>query len=294
MTATLPGHLRYAIVPAILAQHSYGKSRIRVTKVTRLADRHEVRELTIEIELEGDFARSYTGGDNSLIIPTDTMKNVAYALAKEHPLESIEDFGNAIANHFLEHHRHVERATIRIVEYPLERIEVDGRGHPHAFCGLRRETRTSTVRGWRGGARVESGIDELFLLKSTGSAFTGFLRDRYTTLSDASDRILATILKAEWLYAADPPDWVLARMKIRQTLLETFAGHQSLSAQQTLYAMGAAALEACLQIDRITLTMPNKHRILVDLQPFGLENANEVFLATDEPHGTITGTLQRA
>jgi urate oxidase len=294
MTATLPGHLRYAIVPAILAQHSYGKSRIRVTKVTRLADRHEVRELTIEIELEGDFARSYTGGDNSLIIPTDTMKNVGYALAKEHPLESIEDFGSAIANHFLEHHRHVERATIRIVEHPLERIEVDGRGHPHAFCGLRHETRTSTVRGWRGGVRVESGIDELFLLKSTGSAFTGFLRDRYTTLSDASDRILATILKAEWLYAADPPDWVLARMKIRQTLLETFAGHQSLSAQQTLYAMGAAALEACLQIDRITLTMPNKHRILVDLQPFGLENANEVFLATDEPHGTITGTLQRA
>jgi urate oxidase len=286
--------LRYAIVPAILAQHSYGKSRIRVTKVTRLADCHEVRELTIEIELEGDFARSYTGGDNSLIIPTDTMKNVGYALAKEHPLESIEDFGSAIANHFLKHHSHVERATIRIVEHPLERIEVDGRGHPHAFCGLRRETRTCTVRGWRGGARVESGIDELFLLKSTGSAFTGFLRDRYTTLSDASDRILATILKAEWLYATAPPDWVLARMKIRQTLLETFAGHQSLSAQQTLYAMGAAALEACLQIDRMTLTMPNKHRILVDLQPFGLENANEVFLATDEPHGTITGTLQRA
>lgn len=281
-------------MPAILAQHSYGKSRIRVTKVTRLAERHEVRELTIEIQLEGDFASSYTGGDNSLIIPTDTMKNVAYALAKEHPLESIEDFGSAIANHFLEHHPHVERVTIRIVEQPLDRIEVDGRGHPHAFCGLRHETRTSTVRGWRGGLRIESGIDELFLLKSTGSTFTGFLRDRYTTLPDASDRILATILKAEWLYTTAPANWVVARMKIRQALLETFAGHQSLSAQQTLYAMGAAALEACPQIDRITLTMPNKHRILVDLQPFGLENANEVFLATDEPHGTITGTLQRA
>jgi urate oxidase len=286
--------LRYSIVPAILAQHSYGKSRIRVTKVTRLADRHEIRELTIEIELEGDFSGSYIEGDNSLIIPTDTLKNVTYALAKEHPLESIEDFGGAVANHFLEHHCHVERATVHIVEQPLERIEVDGRGHPHAFCGLRHETRTSTVRGWRGGLRVESGIDELFLLKSTGSAFTGFLRDRYTTLPDATDRILATILKADWLYTTAPADWTLARSQIRQTLLETFAGHQSLSAQQTLYAMGAAALESCPQIDRITLTMPNKHRILVDLLPFGLENANEVFLATDEPHGTITGTLERA
>jgi urate oxidase len=286
--------LRYAIVPAILAQHSYGKSRIRVTKVTRLADRHDVRELTIEIQLEGDFARSYTGGDNSLIIPTDTMKNVAFALAKEHSLNSIEDFGSAVANHFLEQHRHVDRATIGIVEQPLERIEVDGKAHPHAFCGLRRETQMTTVRGWRGGLRVESGIDELFLLKSTGSGFTGFLRDRYTTLADASDRILSTILKAEWLYTTAPADWIRARPKIRQALLQTFAGHQSLSAQQTLYAMGAAALEACDDIDRITLTMPNKHRLLVDLQPFGLENANEVFLATDEPHGTITGTLQRA
>jgi urate oxidase len=294
VTATWSVFLRCAIVPAILTQHSYGKSQIRVTKVTRLPDRHEVRELTIEIQLEGDFARSYTGGDNRLIIPTDTMKNVAYALAKEHPLESIEDFGGAVANHFLEHHRHVERATIQIVEQPLERIEVDGHAHPHAFCGVRHETRTSTVRGWRCGLRVESGIDELFLLKSSGSAFTGFLRDRYTTLPDATDRILATILKADWLYATAPTDWNQARSRIRQTLLETFAGHDSLSAQQTLYAMGAAALEACPPIDRITLTMPNKHRILVDLRPFGLENANEVFLATDEPHGTITGTLQRA
>jgi urate oxidase len=280
-------------VPAVLTQHSYGKSRIRLTKVTRLADRHEVRELTIEIELEGDFADSFKSGDNRLVIPTDTMKNVAYALAREHPLESIEDFGATIANHFVANHSHVDQATVRLAEQPLERIRLDGREHPHAFCGKSRETRTSTVVRSRHGLRVESGLDDLFLLKSSDSAFCGFLRDRYTTLREASDRILATLLKADWLYTADATDWNKAHARIRHVLIATFAGHLSVSVQQTLHAMGEAALDACPEIERITLVMPNQHRILVDLQPFGLENANEVFLATDEPHGTITGTLQR-
>jgi len=280
-------------VPAELTEHSYGKSRIRLTKVTRLADRHEVRELVIDIQLTGDFAGSYTTGDNRMIIPTDTMKNVAYALAKEHALESIEDFGTALASHFLANHSHVETATVRLAEQPLERIRVGGLAHPHAFCGKTGESRTSVVHCSRGGSRVESGIDDLFLLKSTASAFCGFLRDRYTTLKDASDRMMATMLNAQWLYADAGVDWNEAHVRIRRALLETFALHQSLSVQQTLHAMGAAALDASPEIERITLTMPNKHRILVDLEPFGLENANEVFVATDEPHGTITGTLQR-
>jgi urate oxidase len=223
---------------------------------------------------------------------------VAYALAKEHPLESIEAYGAALAGHFLEHHAHVESATVRLAEQMLERIDVDGRAHPHAFSGINSERRTSTVRSSRAGLSVESGLDNLFLLKATGSAFSGFIRDRYTTLADASDRIVATDLKADWLYApaeAGPgPDWNGARGRIRRVLLATFAEHQSLSVQQTLHAMGAAAIEACPQVEQISLTMPNKHRLLVDLERFGLENFNEVFVATDEPHGTITGTLRRA
>ena len=282
-------------MPAVLTQHSYGKSRIRLTKVTRLADRHEVRELTIEIELEGEFADSYTSGDNRLVIPTDTMKNVAYALAREHPLESIEDFGAAVAGHFLDHHPHVEQATVRLAEQPLERIRVDGREHPHAFCGRTRETRTSTVRGSRArparrvGPRrpVPAQIDRLGLLRVSCAIAT---------------RRCPTPPIGSWPRCSRPTGCTTAgasrleraHARIRQALLETFAGHQSLSVQQTLHAMGAAALEACPEIERITLVMPNQHRILVDLKPFGLENANEVFLATDEPHGTITGTLQRA
>jgi urate oxidase len=289
---------RSPIVSIVLTEHSYGKTRIRLTKVMRRADRHDVHELTIEIRLEGDFAGSYTSGDNRLIIPTDTMKNVAYALAREHAIDSIEGFGLALTGHFLEHHAHVERVTARLVEHPMERIRVDGVEHPHAFAGRGLETRTCTVRRGRGGLHVESGIDELFLLKTTDSAFAGFLRDRYTTLPDAADRILATMLTADWLTEVDPGsaagfDWNASHAEVRRVLVETFAGHRSLSVQHTLHQMGAAVLAACPRVGRITLNMPNKHRILANLKPFGLDNVDEVFIATDEPHGTITGTLQR-
>jgi urate oxidase len=291
---------RSPTVSIVLTEHSYGKTRIRLTKVTRRADRHDIRELTIEIRLEGDFGGSYTDGDNSLIIPTDTMKNVAYALAREHALDSIEGFGLALAGHFLEHHGHVERATARLVEHPMERIRIEGAEHPHAFAGLGFESRTCTVRRGRESLHVESGIADLFLLKTTDSAFAGFLRDRYTTLPEAADRILATMLTADWLTPTAGTedvagyDWNGAHAEVRRALVETFAAHRSLSLQQTLHAMGAAVLAACPQVEQITLNMPNKHRMLADLRPFGLENVDEVFIATDEPHGTITGTLRRA
>jgi urate oxidase len=284
-------------MPAVLAQHSYGKSRIRLTKVTRHPDRHDVRELLIEIALEGDFAGSYTHGDNRLVIPTDTMKNVTYALAREHALDSIESFGAVLAGHFLDEHGHVTAATVGLAEQPLDRIDVAGHPHPHAFSGLRSERRTCHVRRSRAGLLVESGLDDLFLLKASGSAFAGFLRDRHTTLQETSDRLFATLLKADWLYAATTTadfDWNRAHRQVREALLLSFASHQSLSAQHTLHAMGTAAIEACPAVEQITLTMPNKHRLLVDLERLGLENRNEVFVATDEPHGLIAGTLRRA
>jgi urate oxidase len=281
-------------VSAVLSHDTYGKSRIRLTKVTRRAERHDVRELVIDIALQGEFESSYLKGDNRLVIPTDTMKNVAFALAREHSLESIEAFGSAIADHFLDHNAHVAGAVVRIEEQPLERVCIDGRDHPHAFAGTTSERRTSAVSRSRAGRRIESGLGELFLLKSTGSAFCGFLTDRYTTLKDAPDRILATMLKAEWLYLPVAADWNELHAKIRRRLIVTFANHNSLSVQQTLYAMGEAALDGFPEIEKITLTMPNKHRILANLEPFGLDNANEVFVATEEPYGTISGTLSRA
>lgn len=278
---------------AVLARHTYGKSRVRLTKVTRRADRHDLKELTIDIRLEGDFAGSYTRGDNSHIIATDSMKNSVYVLARELPLPDPESFGLVLADFFLTHYTHVSLASIRLTEQPWRRVTVAGQEHPHAFMGGGTEQRTCTVTVTRQERRIESGLEDLLILKTTDSAFRGFIRDRYTTLADTDDRIFATILTAAWRYRDTTADWNRCYDLIRQTLLETFARHQSLSVQQTLYDMGAAALEACDAIEEITLAMPNQHRLLVKLQPFGLDNPNEIFVPTQEPFGLISGTLRR-
>jgi urate oxidase len=278
---------------AVLTHHSYGKSQVRLTKVTRHPDRHELKELCVAVRLEGDFAASYVLGDNSRVVPTDTLKNVVYALARDHALADVEGFGRALAKHFLDHYPHVSAATVELAEQPWQRLVVDGREHPHAFVGGGNETRTCAVARSRQGERVTSGLDGLLLLKTTDSAFTGFLRDAYTTLQEADDRIFATALSADWVYGEVPADWDRCHRLIRQTLLEVFARHKSLSVQQTLHAMGAAALEACREVEEVSLRMPNKHRLPVNLRPLGRENDNEIFVATEEPYGVITGTLRR-
>ena len=281
-------------MPAVLTHHSYGKSRVRLTRVTRLPDRHEIRELTVDIRLEGEFDASYTLGDNSRIIATDTMKNVVYALAQGRPAEAIEDFGAVLAGHFVEGFAHVRSASVELFEHPWRRIEVDGVDHPHAFVGGGGERRTAGVTRGRDGVSVESGLDGLMILKTTGSGFSGFLRDRHTTLPETTDRIFATEVRSRWSYAPGAVvDWDKAHAEVRRALLETFAVHESLAVQQTLYAMGEAALAASDEIEEITLTLPNQHRILFDLGRFGRSNTNEIFVATDEPFGLITGTLRR-
>jgi urate oxidase len=278
---------------AVLRRSSYGKSQVRLTKVTRHASRHDLKELCLAIRLEGDFDASYTHGDNRRIIATDTMKNTAYALARNHPLADMESFGLALASHFMENFAHVSTSTIQLVERTWQRIVVNGQEHPHAFTGGGREQGTSIVRLTRQTARIQSGIRNLFLLKSADSAFKGFLRDPYTTLQETEDRIFATRITARWMYREGNVGWNHCRERIRRTLLETFAEHKSQSVQQTLHAMGAAALKACGQIEQITLVMPNQHHVLVDLQPFGLDNPNAMFMRTDQPYGLIRATLSR-
>jgi urate oxidase len=289
-----PFHPGDSAMPAVLVHHAYGKSRVRLTRVTRLGDRHEIRELDVDIRLEGDFAASYTHGDNSQVIATDTMKNVVYAFAHGRPAEAIEDFAAALARHFVDSHDHVRTAVVTIAEHPWHRIEVGESEHPHAFIRGGTEVRTATVTASRDGATFEAGLEGLQVLKTTRSSFAGFLRDAYTTLPEAADRIFATEVRARWTYGPRASiDWDEIFPLVRTALVTTFAEHDSRSVQQTLHAMGEAALAASEAVDEITLTMPNKHRLLVDLTRFGKENVNEVFVATDEPYGLITGTLRR-
>ncbi|MBW3630250.1 MAG: urate oxidase [Gemmatimonadetes bacterium] len=278
---------------SVLSHNSYGKSRVRLTKVTRREERHELMEITVDIELEGDFEASYTEGDNRRIVATDTMKNTVYALARSHSLEHLEGFGLHLAAHFADGYPQLRSATIRLAQQPWERIAVGGAPHPTAFVGGGSEQRVCTVVRSGGRSHVEAGLEGLLVLKTTDSSFTGFERDALTTLPDTDDRILATSVTARWSYAPGAVDWNRCHAAARVAMLEVFATHHSLAVQQTLHVMGEAALAACPQITEITLQLPNRHRLLVNLQPFRLDNPNVIFVPTDEPYGMISGTLRR-
>ena len=283
-------------MPANLVQNSYGKSAIRLTKVTRLPGRHELAELSVDIRLVGKFDRSYTHGDNSAVVATDSMKNTVYLLAKHHPVDSPESFALHLAGHFVKTYEQVSEVEVEIEQSSWRRIAVAGEPHPTAFVSAGSEIRralANVVRTGRG-PRVQGGLGKLLVLKTTDSAFTGFVRDQYTTLPETADRILATEVSAEWTFASPDADYNSAFASVRRTMLETFARHKSEAVQQTLYAMAEAALEAEQSIGGIRLHMPNKHRVPFNFKPFGLEFENDVFVTTDEPSGEISAAVERA
>jgi len=275
----------------VLSANRYGKSRIRLVKVRRTRDPHEIVDLTIDVQLEGAFDAVYVDGDNGPCLATDTMKNTTYAFARRDPLDAVESFALRLADHFITRPA-VTGVRITAVEHPWRRLAVGGHPHPHAFVQPGGEQWTAVVSRDAGGPRVTSGVTNLVVLKTTDSGFAGFPRDEFTTLPDTADRILATSVTAAWTYGSAACDFSV-REGIRRALVETFAAHISRSVQHTLYAMGDAALRACRDVADITLTLPNRHHLLVDLTPFGLDNPNDVFVATDQPYGLIEATIRR-
>lgn len=277
-----------------LIQNNYGKSRVRLMKVARAGDVHRVQELTVKIQFEGDFASAHSVGDNSLILPTDTMKNTVYALAHQTAeLEEIEDFAGRLSAHFLTNNQQISRVIIEISEIGWTRLERENEPHPHSFIKGGGEKRTCRIDQTREKSAVESGIEDLIVLKTTKSGFAGFVKDRYTTLPEVTDRIFATSVKANWSYQNDAAASGELYRDVRKTMIDTFSEHDSLSVQQTLYAMGEAVLEKFAAIAAIAFSMPNIHYIPVDMSRFGLANDNRIFLPTDEPHGLIEGKLSR-
>jgi urate oxidase len=276
-----------------LGANRYGKSEIRLVKLERGADRHSLRDLTVDVMLDGEFEAVHTTGDNAGLVATDTMRNVVYALAAERPLDSLPAFGAALARHFLGHER-VSGATVRIREHPWQRLPGPGDGHPHGFQRGAGGTRVHEVAGGGpNGLRHAAGVEDLLLLRSAGSAFAGFDRDRFTTLPETEDRILATAVKARWEHGDTEPDesgWA----RVRDRLLEAFVDHPSPSVQFTLNRMGEAVLEAHPDIDRIHLSLPNRHHLPFDVSRFGVDDRGEMFHATTEPFGLIEATVERS
>jgi urate oxidase len=276
-------------MPVVLGANNYGKSQVRVVKVTRTPGRHELKDLTVDVALEGDFDAAHTDGDNTGLLATDTMRNTVYALAKLHPVDEIEAFGRALVERFVAAGPTVRRARVRIAEHPWERLGA----HEHAFQRGSGGLRVTTVTGDGAELSVQSGIEDLLVLRTTGSGWAGFAREEYTTLPETDDRILATVVTASWDYGDPEVAYGAAWRGARDALLEAFADHYSPSVQYTLHRMGAAVLEARPEIERIRLSLPNRHHLLFDLGRFGLENDHEVFQATTEPYGLIEGTVER-
>ena len=282
-----------------LTWNRYGKSRIRLVKVRRppagpgRADpSHELVDLTIDVQLEGAFEPVYVDGDNASCLATDTMKNTVYALARQDPIDHVESFACRLADHFLARPP-VARVRISAVEQPWARLSAGGRPHPHAFVQAGAEHWTAVVTRDARRTEIVSGLANLVVMKTTDSSFAGFPRDPYTTLPDTDDRIMATSITAAWTHRPEASDFS-SRVDVREALVETFAAHVSRSVQHTLYAMGEAALAVCPGMTAITLSLPNRHHLLVDLAPFGLDNPNEIFVATDQPFGLIEATVTRS
>jgi urate oxidase len=276
-----------------IGRNNYGKSRVRLLRVVRGPHGNDIHEITVAIRFEGDFETVHTQGDNSKVLPTDTMKNTVYALAQREPVGTAELFAGRLIKHFLDTCPEVTRAEVDVREDLWARI--DSRGNPHttAFVRAGEEKRTASLSGTREGTKIWAGLENLIVMKTAQSAFEGFRKDRFTTLREDRNRILATSIKADWLYNDGEIDFNKVWDGVRRTLIENFAGHDSLSLQHTLYAMGEGVLSSFDQIREIRLSLPNKHYNYVNLSHFDLENKSEVFLPTDEPHGLIEATVER-
>ena len=282
----------------ILTEHQYGKAETRLVRIYRDAARHQIRDLNVSTSLRGDFGDAYSRGDQANVLPTDSQKNTAYAFALEAGVTDIETYALALARHFADDIGPVRAARVEVDEYLWERVQLSGGAHPHAFVRAGQEVRTATAtvegRGREQRAWVLSGLRDLVLLKSTGSEFAGFLHDRYTTLAETDDRVLATSLIARWRHLRpERDDWTALHASVRQVLIEQFATVHSRALQQSLFQMGKAVLAAHEDIAEIRLSAPNKHHFLVDLSPFGLDNRGEVFHADDRPYGLIQCAVQR-
>ena len=279
---------------ATLGENCYGKSRVRLSRITRLADRHEFNEWTVQVLLEGDFESAFTEADNSKILPTDTMKNTVYYVARGSQAATIEAFAMELGDYLLSNNPQVSGVCVKVEEKSWERMIVGGA--PEATTFKLGGPEVKTVRAVRDQGRawsVKSGVDGLTILKTTKSAFTGYIKDKLTTLKPATDRIFGTRATVTWDYASAATDFAQARALIVAALLKEFAAHQSMSVQHTLFDMGKAALATAPQIERIKLTMPNLHHLLADLSPFGQDNPNHIFVPIDEPHGYIEATVER-
>lgn len=271
-----------------LTTNQYGKAENRVVRITRDTDRHEIEDLNVTSQLRGDFAAAHYEGDNSHVVATDTQKNTIFAFARE-GIGSPESFLLRLADHFTGEFDWVTGGRWAAEQFGWSRIG----DHDHTFYRSAPETRTAVLVRDNGTDHMISGFYGLTVLKSTASGFVGYPRDRYTTLPETEDRIMATDVSTRWRYGSTDVDFNASYKSIKSTILEAFGAEYSKALQHTLFQMAEAVLQAHPQVEEIRFSCPNKHHFTSDLSSFGLDNPNIVFYAADRPYGLIEATFAR-
>lgn len=276
-----------------IGTNRYGKGSVRVVKAEEADGRWNLKDITVHVRVEGDFSAAFAAGDNTGVLPTDTMRNTVYALAVEHLHRDTEHFALALADHFLSRNSQVDSVEVEIEDRVWVPIPMGEEDAPHAFRVAGPEWREATVIADRDGSQVYGGIENLNVLKTTGSAFKEFLRDEFTTLPDAEDRLLSTVITAHWLYQDGDIDFTASWEGIRRVLISEFAKHESLSVQHTLLAMGEAVLDHNDMVEEISISLPNIHHLPFDISRFPVDDHQGIFQPVDEPYGLIEGTVRR-
>jgi urate oxidase len=277
-----------------LIRSTYGKGRVRIMRVKRDSERHEVRELTVKALLTGAFDTSFASCDNSSVIATDTIKNIVNIVARDNVEAETEPFAAALASYFLSHYSQVEQVDVTASETKWVRLLVDGVPHMHSFLldsngkPLVRLTATRTAKS------VTSGVESFTLMKTTASGWAGYVKDEATTIRETADRMLATAMDASWRWSSPPASYPSANAAALAAMLKVFATTYSPSVQNTMHLMGEAVLAAVPEIVEIFMACPNKHYLPIDLTPFGRSSDGQVFTPTDEPHGQIECAVGRS
>jgi len=276
-----------------LIKNRYGKGRVRIMRIHRDGDKQDVSQLSLKVMLEGDFGRAYTDADNSTSTSTDTIKNIVNVVARENTALSTEEFCQVLAKRYLDLYPQASSVSITAHETKWARLAVDGELHPHAFLLDSNGKPTVEIVATRDRMAMSSGLDNFTFMKSTQSGWENYYTDKYSTIQPTNDRICATSMVASWTWSGKPASYPATNKKILDTLLKEFATTYSPSVQNSLYRMGEKVLAAVPEISEISMACPNIHYILMNLSTFGLDNNNDVFLPTDEPHGQIECTVGR-
>jgi urate oxidase len=170
-------------MPVTLAENRYGKSRVRLMRVTKHFDHHDLDEWTVQLLLTGDFTTAHTLGENSQILPTDTMKNTVYFVARQSKADSMEAYAKELIDYILTRNPQVTAAEAVIESTLWKRLAIDSKPFPTAFMRGSDERQTTTVSRHQSGTfTITSGLDHLTVLKTSHSAFHGYIKDSLTTL----------------------------------------------------------------------------------------------------------------